>query len=254
MLIPPYIAQLVRYGTDANPGEEIGDYLFAFPLSAHAGNGRPTFLPLSRQFGESNWVEVINTSSESVEITVDFYNGDGSTSSNVRTLAPYSQHHYFIDEELLSSGDRGYVRVTPSTANSVISQSMFYFRGETGSIQAMEGILARESLGASYIGSYNLFLGMENWLTLSNVTDSEVSVLVQSASSGGSGSTTLTIGANQTTEISVGAEAGLNTVADSYGVLSVTPDRAGSLIIDLHRKRDFAGETDFAFPTEIRAQ
>ncbi|MCB0344025.1 MAG: hypothetical protein KDD66_02865 [Bdellovibrionales bacterium] len=252
----PYIALLTRYGTNAGPSEAETAYTFAFPLSAHAGTGRPIFLPTSRQFGETNWIEVVNTSASATSVTIEWYDSDGSLKlTQFINLDPHAQLHFQADGTILDSGERGHVRITPTVANSIIAQSMLYYRSSSGSIQAMSGVQAKEALGSEYSGSYNLWLNMENYLTISNILNQTVVVRIDSAGSDSStGTAFVTLAPYETTSIPVHSTAELNTSPDTYGSLLLTPDAIRSLIVDTHRLRYESSNLDFAFPTTVRPQ
>jgi hypothetical protein len=54
---------------------------------------------------------------------------------------------------------------------------LFYFRSSaTGSVTTLYGSAARETFGKELYGSYNLFLGMYNWLKLTNTQDEPINV------------------------------------------------------------------------------
>jgi hypothetical protein len=250
----PYISQLTRYGTNAEGSQSETAYFFAFPLAAHAGNGEVMYLPISRQFGETNWVEVINTKNTAVNVSLDFYNSTGTVTTVNSTLQPHAQLNYLAREDYLNPGERGFVRITPNTANSIIAQSMYYYKDTWGGIDAVSGIQPREALGATYSGSYNLFLGMQNWATISNLLNQEVVVTVNTVGPTTTGSTAVTLDPYSSTSIPVHSTSSLNVSADTYGSIAANPDTIRSLIVDLFRVRYEGSELDFAFPTAVRGR
>lgn len=249
-----YIAQLIRYGANSGPGAPASGYFFAFPLSAHAGNGQPIMLPTSRQFSEANWIEVANLKNSTVNATVSFYNMSGAVQSNQVALAPHSQQHFFVDNSRLADISRGYVTIDADTPNSVIAQSMLYYRSSEGSIRAMYGVESREPLGTIYNGSYNLYLGMQNWLSLSSSSSQYVSATIETIGPGGGSSNTYTLSPYGTLVFPIHDASDFNTVADSYGFVRVTADRPNVLIADLTRMRRPNSIFDFAFPTAVRPE
>jgi len=154
----------------------------------------------------------------------------------------------------IASADRGFVKITPDTTNSIAAQSMFYFRDAAGSVDAMYGVRSREALGSQYNGSYNLFLGMQNYLTVSNITSANLTATISTQSTTENGSGTLTIGAYATASLPVHDTTQFVTSPDTYGLVQVLPTAQRSFIVDLLRLRPSGSETDFVFPTEVGAQ
>jgi len=244
-----YSAQLIRYGTNG-----LGGYSFAFPLSAKPGNGEVQSVPISRQFGEDNWLELVNTTAETVNVTLQFAWDEGIFSIKDYSLAAHSQTHLPIDNTILYYAQRGFVRITPRTPNSILAQSMSYYRTSSGGIDAMFGISARELFGSSYSGSFNLFLGMQNWLSLTNASDAAISATVGSSSVSGNGSTSVSLAAGQTKKVPIHSTAALLATPDTYGFIKVTPNVSDALLTDIVRLKPLSDGVDFAFPTEMRGK
>lgn len=247
-----YISQLIRYGRNQNLG-----YNFAFPLGAKAGNGRPLHMPISRLHGSDNWIEVANTLNLSEHITVKFFNslGEEVSTQNLK-LNSHAQTHLNA-ASYLSDGESGSVIVTSEHLNSIVAQSMFYFRNTTGGISAMYGTQAKESLGNNLTASYNLFLGMNNWLKLSNTSNSDINILikVQSASFNTSELNTeyeVTILAHSSIDVALHDSRELKVEPNSYGSISLTTQTSNSIIAELIRTRSISDELDFAMPTLVR--
>jgi len=216
----PYLAQLMRYGYGAN-----GAFDFAFPLRTGSGSTSTIVVPLGSTFAVQNWLEVLNASDSANNVAVTVFNANGTpVGSQTMSLAARSQVHINVNGVL---GDQalGYARVATQSGLPVVAESMFYYRDSgTGSITAMYGSQADTSLQSSKRGSYNLFLGMENYLKLTNTTDATESfdVTVMSPSSSGS-SRTVQLGANTTVELPLHSGAVYGTVPDSYGNVVITP-------------------------------
>jgi hypothetical protein len=249
-----YIAQIIRYGSKANPGQVAANYAFAFPISSRSGNGQTQVVPISRQFKEANWLELLNARNATVPVTVNFHYDSGFSTQKTYSLPPFSQTHIAIDDTVLFENERGFASISPSGSHSIVAQSMSYYRDSTGSIQGMFGITSRQALGNTFTGSFNLYLGMDNWVALSNTSSSALSVNLISSSSGGSGATAVSIPALGSKSINVKATAALLANADTYGSLRVVPERSNALSADLLRIRPEGTGVDFAFPTEVRAE
>ncbi|HMO18837.1 MAG TPA: M66 family metalloprotease [Oligoflexia bacterium] len=249
-----YIAQIIRYGSKANPGQAASSYAFAFPISSRSGNGEVQVIPISRQFKEANWLELLNARNTTVPVTVNFYYDNGLSAQKSYSLQPFSQTHIAIDDTILFENERGYASINPSGSHSIVAQSMSYHRDSSGSIEGMFGITSRQALGNSFTGSFNLYLGMDNWLALSNTSNSSLSVAISSSSISGNGSTTISIPAQGTRSINVKSTSSLLANANTYGSLRILPERQNSLSADLVRIRPEGNGVDFAFPTEVRGE
>lgn len=247
----PYLAQLIRYGYADSAGSS---FSFAFPLLSKAGTGRQIHAPISTDYGAQNWVEVINTRAEPVDVLIDFYGYEGNLLQRLsQSMMPYSQYHVNASA-LLGLPDAGTVTITPKVRNSVIAQSMYYFRDwEEGKMLSMYGVQAREALGSKLVGTYNLFLGMTNVLRIMNPTSRTVTL-------------DLTINHYNPPTRFIGEVPphGLvdywlhqtdyyGTAVDSYGVVSIETAEPGQLLAQMLRTRIIPGEdeVDFASPTDV---
>ena len=228
----PYLALLIRYGETSTSGT----FAFAFPITAGSLSGAGGVVPISSQFGETNWVEFSSAGN---------YTAYGPDGSEIGSQSNFSSH--LQASSLLSSGERG---VLVSNSSSVLS--MFYLKDSQGNVTGVHGVPGRLATnGSTYNGSYNLFLGMNNWLTISNPTSSTIQTSVYRVGSDSSGSKSLSLPAFSTEVIAVHSDSDLSASADTYGLIRVQPASAAPLIVDLLRHREVNNEPDFAFPTEV---
>ena len=150
----PYLAKLIRYGRN-----ELGGYDFAFSLDAKPGTGRPIVAPVSNKHGARGWLEVANAYTGTVMADVHCYGSDGAlVLTDTVELKPLFQLHFDVSS-VLAADEIGQCVVDGDTANSLVSQSMRYFRDETGGVLAVTGVQLREALSSGIFGTYNLFLG-----------------------------------------------------------------------------------------------
>lgn len=240
-----YISYVTRFGHDAPFGLASLTYSFAFPIMARAGNGRPLHITLSNRGGSQNWVEVLNASDETVSPQVIFYNSAGQAVYNETIyLPPFGQQHLNASK-FLAPEDTGFATILPSHANSIIAQSMLYFRFDDGSISAMYGTSSREAFGAAITASYNLFLNMNNFAYLSNTSSEDINALITVTTGQSSHVEPILIGKHQTKTLALHDMQHYNTVPDSYGVVTIDAPSSSQLIAEIIRVRD----GDFAFPT-----
>jgi len=248
----PYLAELMRYGYGDAQGSF---YNFAFPLVAKAGSGRTMYAPISNSYSAQNWLEVVNTLAESASAIVKFYNSAGMLLETKNlTLAPYAQEHLNASA-LVQPLESGTVEIIPSHRNSIIAQSMYYFRrAADGSMAAMYGSQAREPMGNRLSGTYNLFLDMLNTLRLINPTSSDVNAALTINNLTSPRTLSVTVPAKGTIDLELGDTAVYGTAPDTYGVVTVETAAAGGLLAEMIRTRLLSGEGDLDFraPTEVR--
>lgn len=263
-----YRAVLMRYGSNDSSGAGTDGYSFAFPLLAQSGNGENAYAPLTTTVNSKNWLEVVNTLDEVATATINFYLSNRTNAELIDTqsiaLAPRSQIHFDVNAKL-GNAKLGYVEILPGTSNSLVAQSMVYtFDEGTGSIANMYGSQAREALGNELFGSFNLYLGMFNYLKLINVssTDQIFSVLVNNGSSARTVNVYLPTKGSLDLPIHNGISFG--TSPNTLGTIKIQPlsiggvdvtDITGAIVSELLRirlKSNNDGQIDYIFPTSVR--
>lgn len=246
----PYLAQLFRYGLTSDPSR----YSFAFPLLARRGNGETQQVSISRGANGENWLELANVTNASVGVALRFYDTAGTLLDTVSTsLDPFAQQHFNAGARL-PDGASGHVEVVPTADASVIGQSMFYFRDASGSINAMYGSHLSESYGSKIFGSYNLYLGMFNWLRIYNTSSSASTVTLTIHPPGQDPSVSqFLLGARSGTDLGLHDVAQFNTAPDTFGVVELESSQPFSISGELLRLRTTPnGLIDFAAPTRMR--
>lgn len=244
-----YVALVTRYGANSPTG-----YAFAFPLLASAGSTNQIAVELGSSAVAKNYLEVINASASPNTVALSYYNAAGAlVAQQSLPLAGHSQQHIEINQ-ILGDQATGYARIQTSSSLPVIAESMFYFRDvASGSITAMYGAQANPPVQGSAQGSYNRYIGMEDYVKFSNPNDVAVIVdmTVMSFSSAGS-SMTVTMAPNTSYEFGLN-DPMFGTVADSYGTVTLAPRDASKKLIHevLRVKHSSAGELEFTAPTSL---
>lgn len=245
----PYLAHLIRYGSSSSLGA--GHYAFAFPLIASEGSGDIQWVPVSNGAGGDNWVEIINADANDASVLVELYDNLGVRQmQQTVSLASHAQQHLYASG-YLQEGMTGAVKITPSDSSAkIIAQSMFYFRNTTGSIEAMYGSQSKTVSTGDKTGSYNLYLGMYNWLRLFNTSDSAQTITLSVAGADGSShDKTINLDANSGIDLGLHETSNYGTQADTYGLCTVN----GPVLAELLRLRiKSAAEIDYAAPTVVR--
>jgi hypothetical protein len=130
---------------------------------------------------------------------------------------------------------------------------MFYFRDiETGSIEAMYGAEARETLGRIAFGSYNRFLGMENWLRVANNGNATGQLQLIVNSQGGSLEEVLTLAPGSMVVLPLHDTARFLTSPDTYGTVELRVTEGALLFAELLRAKPAHNGLDFISPTTVR--
>ena len=249
-----YIAQLTRFGGNAAAGFMPSAYRFAFPLVAREGASEPVFAPLSRQFDQFNWLEVVNILDEEVRASINLYRANGELVESMDAVLPPHGQYHFDAASYLNIGETGYAMVMPAKERSLIAQSMVYYRNPAnGSITALYGSQARTGTNCTLSGSYNLFLNMENWLTVANTADTTVQATIKISSDAVYTERTFEVPARGSLNLPLHDAQLFNLPPNSYGLVAVTGGDGVSLLFgELLRARFLPGTVaDFAVPTTV---
>ena len=252
----PYLALITRYGHNAPPSGNTTGYEFAFPMVAKAGSGENLIAPLTTTVGAQNWLEVINATDSVENVAVSFYSSDGVLEYKDSTSIKAHAQVHFNANSSLGDDKTGFAVIVPSSANSIIAQSMVYIRNpSSGFMLGMYGSQARESSLGNVVGSYNLYLGMYNWLKIINPSSSGIRVgLTVNLPNGTPTLRELPIGAWSSLDLGLHDNATYGTTANSYGVVRVEVSGSEHIFSELIRiKVDPTSQNiDFAMPTEVR--
>lgn len=246
-----YTAMLVRYGA-ASVDNSVPGYTFAFPLLATGALGTEQYLPVSTGGGAQNWVEAANVSSSTTNIAITMYDGAGNTRlSQSYQLQPHSQVHINATS-LLGPNVSGSAKIVSAAADRIISQSMYYFYGSDYGIDAMYGSQSTTAQLAPIAGSYNLFLGMYDWLKLVNTSNSAVSSTIVTYPPNASPRTvSYSLPAHGAKDFGLHEAAVYGTSADSYGQVQVNGNGVTAQVLRI-RPDAATGGFDFVFPTIVK--
>lgn len=235
-----HLVQLTRYGY-----REDGSIAFAFPLQAVSPQNNYSSLtgtddvivPLSTMLSAQNWLELANTEDVRSKLQLEIFDAAGSRKHLQEVLLnPRAQQHINVNE-FLGNAMTGHAVLSKMTRiendNSlgyeavVIAQSMHYFRNAEGGIDSIYGAEALP-LSQSYrtrSGSYNLFLGMNNWVKIFNREKypAEFHVAVFRSGAKFPMHHPVTVPANGSIDVPVHNSQIFFTQANTYGVVQVIP-------------------------------
>ncbi|MDD2942802.1 MAG: hypothetical protein PHC51_07540 [bacterium] len=252
MIIPddtasPYLSSIVRYAEGSN----FNNYDYSFSLPATTGAIRTIYAPISISDVSENYVEVANMLDEDTNVQLKFIDADGYTlATNNISMPALSQRHFPTMGLLSGDSNTGYVAITPSTPNSVVAQSVFYYRDRTS--RAMEtsyASVAREAYGKKLYTTYNMFLGMDNMLRLMNLSTEQNDVTYTLNGLERSFTDTAKLDSSGSVEAKISSAAR----RDSYGLVTISTSVPGSVASELVRIRKLAsGKTEFAISTPAK--
>ena len=249
----PYLAQLMRYGTDAGIGQNPSAYTFAYPILARAGSGRELNVMVSHAASVDNWVEIANSKDKTTSVLLEFRNSKGYLlKSKLVKIAPYAQKHFNV-ADFLPIGENGILSIDGNLKGAVIAHSMYYYRDATeGRIQTMYGVRAQEAVGQTLTGSFNLYMNMENWLKVSNTTEETVAITVQVNNSNSSIQKKYYLNAYASLSLPLHDRSAFKTSASSFGLVFVQANQTSSVISELLRvKSSTIGNYEFISPTVL---
>lgn len=245
-----YLAQLMRYGFGQN-----NTFDFAFPLVARNAHISDRSLPYGNAYNVQNWLEIINPAISTQTVRFFVYGKQGNEIAHQQfDIGPHAQTHINLSS---FGSDIGQVIVGSIAFSPIIAESMFYFRTSSGSISAMYGSQQDSPTVSDGTGSFNLYLGMENYLRIMNATENpqDIEVTISSAFSAGS-SRTVTLPALGTVELPLHETATYGTALNTYGTVNLVSHTAGAgqyIFSEIVRvKKDASGQIEFAAPTGLR--
>ena len=244
----PYIAMLVRYGSNSQ-----GGYDFAFPLQAQAAYG-DTWIGVSSGGGAQNWVEIQNVSADNATVNVEYYDNLGSAVAydSFALAGPTARH--VEAGALVTDGRSGAMRITNTSINpdTLIVQSMFYFRDATGSINSMYGTQGNSTIAGWRSGSWNLFLDQYNWLRVFNTCAWPMTVYLTTWGDAGVNSSSYDLPAHGGRDFGLHDTATYHTAVNAYGRVNVNSACALTELLRIRPQSNGSGLFDYVAPTMVR--
>ncbi len=245
-----YLAQLIRYG---DRSANVND--FAFPLLSSNGKSGEVYVPISTVSNAENWLEVINPNSFEINVEIEVYNNSGSLISTLnQTLEAKSQKHTSINQIFNNVQNLGHVKIT--SANRVLAQSMVYERRSVGGeLVAMYGLQDIDMTNNVQSNSFNMFIGIENYLRINNITDAPVTYTLKIQPFDENTPTVLNLFLNprESRELDLNNLELYGTKINAYGsVIVETPNSDDVFYYVLRKHNDTSGIVDFASPTLSR--
>lgn len=176
----PYIAALSRFGSGRSNRGFSGAFANAHWLQQETG--RAMYVPVSTAAGGLNYLEVHNGLFTTSAFSVEFFNDNGrSRGGGSYAVGPFL---HFDAGSFLGASESGFAVVTPyDRLAPFFVQSVTYYRDpQTLVVTASDSSTSRFAFAPSQASGTNRFLGQENWLRASNISD-RLSIITFSLSS-----------------------------------------------------------------------
>ena len=222
---------------------------YALGILAESGTAAPQYAGIGGMDESMSVVELANVSQQTATGTFKWYSSEGALRAQESfSLAPNAQRHIIIPaggEGTRDSQSLGSIEIDTESGNLLAATVVYHYDENDSSISGVEYTPGTEPFGLSLYGSYNLHLGMNNWLRIFNATSNESRVTVHYSQREGA--------ADKTDERSIPPHGRLDlgihekVVRDTYGVVKVTTSSPGNLAAHVVRTRNSSSRTGFDF-------
>ncbi len=199
-----------------------------------------------------------NAGGTAQKVAIEMFDTSGQALSSWPVNLPaYAQQHFSVSA-LMQTGQAAMVRVTPQIAGSAIAQVVTYQRAGDVRLLALYPVPLREAFGLNAVGSFNLFLGMENAMQLSNPSAQIAHLTVRLNGPLGNGqigvlsTNSVVIPARGSAVLQLHDASRFNTRADIYGTVVIDGLEQGAFVADVVRRKSSATELEFLMPTTAR--
>ena len=171
-----YLAELTRFGGNSPSGTNVSEYKFAFPLMARLPQSDREHVLVTREEGETSWLEIASVINQATRVVVSFYNERGTLVEAINLRLPAYGQTVINTARYMKLGESGFAQVTPTVARSIVTNSVVYYTsGKTsGSVSSAYSALSAKASVCSLTGGFDLASSTENWLQVSNPSDSTV--------------------------------------------------------------------------------
>lgn len=239
----PYLAMLSRYGTTFDQNR----FSYAFPSF-----GAQQSSIVSTGGGAATWLEIANPQSVEIILSARFYDRGGAEITQVQLrLAPYENAHYLINNWIGQNTTAHLDLTLVSGLRDYYSQVVSYFySASTGAIETAYLSVATPRSEELRFTSYNLYLGMFNWLRVLNETTTSMEVFGEAFPPEGRGLSNDFFSSNLSgralVEFDLHNTERFGTSVDTFGVVDLSLPANSSTSADLLRvKPTTSGGFDF---------
>lgn len=168
-----YIAMLARYASD---------YTFAFGQTSSGGSGSENFVAITNLESQFGYFEVANTLDTSVRLFTKWYTANGlKMGEQAYRLRPKGILH-IPAYQLLPTSTTGTLILSSDAQQALVGQMAVYeHRDDFVELTTVEHSPLSAGIGTDLFGSYNLYLGMSNWLRVFNLSSNKTSLTLKVA-------------------------------------------------------------------------
>lgn len=252
-----YVAGVTRYGTNVNELVPGFQYNFSTHIEARSGTGDVHYITNTDIQGQCwsqvNWVEVLNTRSKSVDVTLVFRDLNGNEMTRfTETLGPLAQRH-FNASPLLRSVSSGFVEVQSGETDAILTQSSVYVYDCTGNIfQTAFSSQGRIPGRNEIVGSYNNYLEQSSFLRVINTNSVATNIDINLYDLFGADRSEVMEGlaGKFIRDYDLKDKSLFNTNPEEYGTIRIRSDQPQELVAETLRYRvKEDGNIDFGIPT-----
>jgi hypothetical protein len=241
----PYYAALSRYGV----GRSSDSFVFAFTQLAAAGHSKPRYTFATHLVNSQGYLEAANTLNRQANMTITWYDDQG-VELNQSTLALSEKstvHIPLLEQFPLNSSGSIEVKAEPEAA-LCFQNTVYQFNSDNSEVIEAQAVRPLNNVVSKLSASYNLYLGMTNWLRLLNVSNSEIDVEIDYGN--GECSLNLNLKSKSRTDIPLHE---LPIAKDTYGSIAIQTSRPGTLSGELVRtKHDSSGQLNMITNLPVR--
>ena len=254
-----YYASLVRYLKD-HTGTK---YLAALPVNFTVGSGVKKYVQLEDVVSDCgaamSYLEMANPLTSEVRVTVKVRNAKGDVVNNngkgkTYTIQPLAQTHVDLSS-FVESDSSASVELTPNKAGGLIAQLASYdYSCKDGLLNAAYLSPASEPGIKTQRGSYNMNIGINNYLQLVNTSSDTKTFYVTTFDPNGEQlkRRSYSTAAKNTRVINLSTSGYWGTSANTVGQFKVDSPDKSQCVARLIRSRTVSGETDFAYTATVR--
>jgi len=244
-----YVAMLTRYALkssacsnnncSANPSSN-PSYSYAVGIPADNGSAEKQYVGIGGTAESMSVIELAAVSPERATGTFKWYSSEGTLQAQESfSLNPNAQRHIVVPATSLGS-----IEVSSESGKLLIGSVVYHYDEDDASVAGVEYSPGAEPFGLSLYGSYNLHLGMNNWLRLFNTSAERETLTVRYLRARGSSEQDqYNIPPRGRLDLGIHERAMRNT----YGLVEVTTSSPGVIAAQVVRTRSSSSNTGFEF-------
>jgi hypothetical protein len=228
-----YTAASLRIGGAVEGARSNKIFVAANP--AQRGNTQSQTVMLDNLPGTYEIVEISNTDNAQGCVWLSVFDDRGSLLSRENiTLAPYAQSHVNA-AAALPINSSGSLLLEPVEGLSIVATKFLYSQNEALEVNVFSAS-AVQPFGKKDVGSFNLYLGMANWLRVLNAANDSQTIVVRMHNKTGTEQLlSFNLPSHGRRDLDLHAMQAFIDKSDSYGAISVEAETPGAIVAELLR-------------------